>query len=48
MLVENIKKLKETKEEWEMNRVLKNKNRDYANSASCNNSSAINTCRSEY
>lgn len=38
-----LKKLKETKEE---NKMLRNKKRNNINSASCNNSSTFNACRS--
>ena len=47
---ETLKNLKETKERGEvrMNKLLRNKKRNYANSFGCNNSSAFDTSRSKY
>lgn len=47
---ETLKNLKETKERGEvrMNKLLRNKKRNYANSFGCNNSSAFDVSRSEY
>ena len=50
MLEKTLKNLKETKErrKVKMNKILRNKKRNYSSSFGCNNSSTFDTSRSKY